>query len=76
MWYWTNFLMQLMARAGLATAVIFWVVSQWGPVYSDAKVHPVHIRIETNETAVAVRWRPSWAHTSMPPEILAMKPIH
>lgn len=30
MWYWTHFVMRMMARAGLSLAVIAWVVSQQG----------------------------------------------
>ena len=58
MWYWTNFLMQMMARAGLAVAVTVWLISQMAPANCEVTLGAVNIRSETNETKTGLFWVP------------------
>ena len=54
MWYWALFTMRMVARAGLATAVILWVVGQWTPRNGSIISSVFSVVVETNETQVGL----------------------
>lgn len=59
MWYWINFLLRLMSRAGFSVMVLLWIASQWRVISFDWTKGGVQLLGMSRTEAFAVEWRTS-----------------